>query len=114
MEVLSPPPEEAVILSAPQSPWNTLLVVIDPTEIVEQSCCEISEHCRQGANTTHTAELLSFIDLTSHHTTHSVLAITFHIISSVTITVRSKVASAALFCDYDGQQSADGVAGTCN
>merc|ERR1711971_980344 len=105
MEVLPPPPDEVLILTVPPWLWNTVLVVIDPTEIVEEPCSEVSHDCRDGPHPSHTAGvrltvLVScLINLPSHHISHSVLAITFHILNDPHSQIPS-CATAALFCDY--------------
>ena len=55
MEVLAPPSDEKLLLTLSWL-WNTLLVVIAPTEIVEQSGGQLPHHCWEGAHTAHSSE----------------------------------------------------------
>ena len=73
MEVLAPPSDEKLIFTGDWLRNNALLVVIDPTEIAEQSGGQLSHHGREGVHTAHTGYCPAFftIDLTSHFTFHS-------------------------------------------
>ena len=52
MEVPAPPPEEVVVLTVQR--WgNAVLVVVTPTEIVEQSGGQLTQGGRQGGHPAH-------------------------------------------------------------
>ena len=61
MEVLASPSEQKLIFTGQWLCYNTLLVVVHPPQIVEQSSCQLPHHGRDGVHSAHSDSSLVYL-----------------------------------------------------